>query len=242
VAEGVYPNGMPHPPHSLRVRMAIELLIILALTGLFLYFTTERKIRSTVLYVGMALIGFSLVGLNRRETAERIWGPPDYPVFDRLRRSAVNVSIFTIPTIFLFLVIGILARYHGAPWLHEPVPMISLNFFIALAFYLPWALLQQTLFQFYLLGRFRALLPFASPLFISTVNGILYGLVHLGPSWSEVGVTFVTILGGIFWSYSYHRDRYVLPIAVSHACLASTFYYWVYGRDLVAELVQKFGR
>jgi len=243
VAEGVYPNGLPHPPHSLRGRLAVELGVILALTGLFLYVTTELKIRSTVLYVGMALIGFALVGLNRRETVERIWGPPDYPVFDRLRRSAVNVSFFTVPTIIGFFFIGLSGRYFGAPWLaDEAVPMFSLHFFIAMCFYLPWALLQQTLFQFYLLGRFRALLPFASPLFLATVNGILYGLVHLGPSWPEVGVTVVTIIGGVFWSYSYHRDRYVLPIAVSHALLASTFYYWVYGRDLVAELILKFAK
>jgi membrane protease YdiL (CAAX protease family) len=48
-------------------------------------------------------------------------------------------------------------------------------------------------------------------------------------------VVVVTIIGGMFWSYSYHRDRYVIPIAISHALLATTFYYWLYGRDLFAE-------
>ena len=240
MAEGVYPNGLPHPPAALRTRLAIELAVILALTGIFLYVTTELKIRSTPLYVGMALIGFALVGVNRKETTERIWGPPDYPEFDRLRRCAVNVSTFTLPPIALFLLIGVLGRHYGWVWFPAAKPMFSLNFFVALGVYLPWAMLQQTLFQFYLLGRFRALMPFASPIFLSTVNGILYGLVHLGPSWQEAGVTGVTILGGIFWSYSYYRDRYVVPIAVSHAVLASTYYYWICGRDLVQELVEKF--
>ncbi len=243
MAEGVYPNGLPHPPPALRARLAIELGVILALTGIFLYVTTTLKIRSTPLYVGMALIGFAMIGLNRKETAERIWGPPDYPEFDRLRRAAVNVSLFTVPTILLFLILGIVGRYQNWLWFAtmKPTPMFSPNFFLALAVYIPWAMLQQTLFQFYLLGRFRALMPFASPIFLSTVNGILYGLVHLGPSWSEVGVTVVTILGGVFWSYSYYRDRYVLPIAVSHAVLGCTFYYWIYGRDLVQEMLEKFG-
>jgi hypothetical protein len=54
-------------------------------------------------------------------------------------------------------------------------------------------------------------------------------------------VTVVTIIGGMFWSYSYHRDRYVLPIAVSHAVLGTTFYYWVLGKDLMEEMVRRFG-
>ena len=49
-------------------------------------------------------------------------------------------------------------------------------------------------------------------------------------------------LGGIGKFEGYFRllRRYVLPIAVSHAMLATTFYYWVYGRDLIAELIHKF--
>lgn len=251
MAEGVYPNGLPHPPPALRLRMAVELVVILALTGIFLYFTTVMKMRSTPLYIGMALIGFALIGMNRQETLDRVWGPPDYPEFDRLRRAAINVSLFTVPPILLFLAIGALGRYFDLKLsvgdtvlldFSTAIPMFSWHFFIVIFAYLPWAMLQQTLFQFYLLGRFRALMPFATPIFLSTVNGILYGLVHLGPSWQEVGVTIVTILGGIFWSYSYYRDRYVLPIAVSHALLGSTFYYWIYGRDLAQEMVQNLSK
>jgi hypothetical protein len=59
--------------------------------------------------------------------------------------------------------------------------------------------------------------------------------VHL----PDIPVTVVTIIGGILWSYSYHRDRYVLPIAISHALLGSTFYYWIFGRDLLHEFFSK---
>jgi len=233
VAEGVYPNGLPHPPHSLRVRVAAELAILAVLTALFLYWAP----RNTVLYVGMALIGFALIGFNAKETRDRIWGPPASPEFDRVRRCAVNMLILTVPPVIVFLIFGLVARHYKLWWLaDEASPMFSLHFFIAVALYLPWAMLQQTLFQFYLLGRLRVLLPFAPPLMLSVINGFAYGLVHL----PEIPVTAVTIIGGIFWSYSYHTDRYVVPIAVSHAVLGSTFYYWVYGRDLIAELVGKF--
>jgi membrane protease YdiL (CAAX protease family) len=73
-------------------------------------------------------------------------------------------------------------------------------------------------------------------LLLSVFNGIAYGMVH-APNWD---VVLVTILGGIFWSYSYHRDRYVLPIAISHAVLGSTYYYWLTGRDLIGEMKNQF--
>jgi len=243
LADGVYPDGLPHPPPSLRARIAIELGVIATATFTFLYFTEAYHLRSTMLYVAMALIGFALVGFNAEETRLRIWGEPASPEFDRIRRCAINMSLLTIPPVILSLIYAILADVFGTPdswWIIKDADtvapttqrVLNLNFFAAVCLYLPWALLQQTLFQFYLLGRLRALLPFASPLFLSILNGIAYGLVHL----PDMTVTAVTILGGIFWSYSYHRDRYVFPIAVSHALLGSTFYYWVLGRDLVREL------
>jgi membrane protease YdiL (CAAX protease family) len=118
--------------------------------------------------------------------------------------------------------------------------MVHWHFLMTLCFYVAWALLQQTLFQFYLLGRLRALLPFASPMLLSTINGTAYGLVHLAggaPLIQRSLVTGVTIIGGICWSYSYYRDRYVLPLALSHALLGTTFYYWVIGRDIGGEWI-----
>lgn len=232
MAEGAYSNGFPHPPASLRARVAIELAVLTVLTVVFLYFAP----RTTPMYVGMALIGFALIGFNRRETRERIWGPPSSPEFDRVRRCAIGMSLLTIPPLIVFLCLGLAARHWNLWWFGSACPMFSLNFLLAVVLYIPWALLQQTLFQFYLLGRLRALLPFASPLFLSIVNGVAYGMVHVGMDAWAIGVTVVTIIGGIFWSYSYHRDRYVLPLAVSHALLGSTFYYWVYGRDLIDEM------
>jgi hypothetical protein len=223
----------------MRVRLALELGIIALLTVAFLTLAPS-PILNTGTYVGLALVGLGLIAYGRKDTEEKIWGPPESPDFDRVRRCAIGMSALTIPPVIIFLIIGIVARY----WLPQlrltgaPCPMFSLHFFMALLFYLPWALLQQTLFQFYLLGRLRALLPFASPLLLSTLNGIAYGLVHLP---SGILLTLVTIIGGIFWSYSYYRDRYVLPIALSHALLGTTFYYWIYGRDIIGEILTRMG-
>ena len=236
MAESTYPNGLPHPPQALRNRIAIELGVLAVLTPSFLMFAPPI-VHNNIMYVGLALFGFVLVQLNARETRERIWGPPNSPPFDRVRRCAINMSLLTIPPVLLFFILGVVGRTWKPwwmPWLEDGCPMFSLNFFAALCMYLPWALLQQTLFQFYLLGRLRALLPFASPLLLSVLNGCAYGLVHF----QKPPVMVVTIIGGIFWSYSYHRDRYVIPIAISHALLGTTFYYWIYNHDLVEEVIR----
>lgn len=232
MAEQAYPNGMPHPPASLRGRIALELLILVCATTIFLMWAP----RNNLLFVGMALIGFALIGFNAAETRDRIWGPPDSPEFDRVRRCFINMTILTLPAVIICFVGGVIGRQMEWPWLAEAPPMFNLHFLMALLLYLPWALLQQTLFQFYLLGRLRALFPYASPMLLSVFNGIAYGMVH-APQWP---VVVVTILGGIFWSYSYHRDRYVLPIAISHAVTGTCFYFWLYGRDLIDEMRRQF--
>jgi hypothetical protein len=109
--------------------------------------------------------------------------------------------------------------------------------FPAIGLYFPWALLQQTLFQFYLQGRLRVALSSSSPLPAIALTGIGYALVHL----PDLGIMAVTALAGLFWSALYSAFRVLSPLALSHAILGSTFYYWVYGEDLLgawrAELV-----
>jgi membrane protease YdiL (CAAX protease family) len=238
VTEGIYSNGLPHPPLTLRIRVAVELLVI-GIGATLLLVLLPRHMRNTGTYAALAIIACGLIGFTARETRERIWGPPESADFDRVRRCAISMTVLTVPPVFVLLLFGAAERYWEWHFLlaNDSCPMFSLGFFATMILYLPWALLQQYLFQFYLLGRLRALLPFASPLFLSVVNGVFYGLVHL----PNVPVTVVTIIGGMFWSYSYHRDRYVLPIAISHAVLGTTFYYWILGKDLMEEMVRRFG-
>ena len=63
------------------------------------------------------------------------------------------------------------------------------------------------------------------------LTGVTYSLVHL----PDLRVTAVTAVAGVFWCWAYDRYRSILPLAVSHALLGSTFYYWVYGKELAAR-------
>jgi hypothetical protein len=100
-----------------------------------------------------------------------------------------------------------------------------------LALFVPWAWLQQTLFQVYLQGRLRALLGGGPPLGPAVLTGILFGAVHL----PDIEVTVLTVGGGIVWSWIYQRDRCLGPVALSHAVLGSAYFTWVRGRDLAVE-------
>ena len=64
---------------------------------------------------------------------------------------------------------------------------------------------------------------------LAAINGVLFGAVHL----PDVELTVLTSVGGAVWSWYYLRDRCLAPIAVSHAVLGTTYYYWIRGDDLL---------
>jgi hypothetical protein len=131
----------------------------------------------------------------------------------------------------IFLLIGVAIGYQGADWPGAKARILHPYLPTAVLLYLPWALLQQTLFQFYLLGRVCMLCPSLHPLAQSLLNGLIFGLVHT----TDIRIALVATLGGTLWSVLYLRYRRLWPLAVSHALIGTTFYYWVYGSDLASR-------
>jgi len=233
----VYPDGMPHPSPRVRRNVALELLVLLTLTSLYVTFMPAD--RAMAIDMGMALVGIGLVGILARESCKRLWGPPSSPDFERFRRSSGLMVISTAPVLAVLAAFGIFLAYNSTePHAWSNVFHRFFRWHIPLAFllYVFWAMMQQTLFQFYLLGRLRALLPFASPLTLSIINGVLYGCVHL----PDPALTILTMIGGVVWSFSYHRDRFVVPIALSHAIAGTAYFYWVKDSDIIDKLLKSF--
>jgi hypothetical protein len=225
----------PHTPRRLKLRIAIELIAIAGIVAV-VFVLRARGVQNSVAWAGVAMILFPYLVITRRETNAQVWGLLRAPAADRWRGSARLVGVFTLAMIALLLVIGVLGRaLDGAPF-RDAAPMVSTNFLLALAAYLPWTLVQETLLQFYLQGRLRVILPGATPAALALVTGVFYGAVHLGPTWGHLGVAGVSTIAGVVWSYAYQRYRVLIPIAVSHALLASTWYYWIYGRDVFHEV------
>ena len=209
---------------SLRRRLLAELLILGGLTIIFLVAFPKRSIY----FDGMlAIIAFCLILWNARFTKTSVW--VQFPLRDdlrtRARRSYTLAGAFTIVVVLAFAATGFTLGYRESGWEGAWARLANSHLPVAFLLYLPWALLQQFLFQFYLLGRLLALLP--APVAV-IATGMVYSLVHL----PEVAVALASAPAGIFWTFLYRRDRLLLPLGLSHALIGSTFYYWVYGRDL----------
>ena len=209
---------------SLKRRLLAELLLLGVLTIIFLAVFPRRPIYIDGL---LALFALSLIAANARFTRNSVWVhfPPTDDQRTRVRRSYTLVGAVTIPVILAFAAIGLKLGHRVFGWEGAWARLANWHLLVAFFLYLPWALLQQFLFQFYLLGRLLTLLP--SPVAVFA-TGMAYSLVHL----PEVGLALASAPAGIFWTFLYRRDRLLLPLGLSHALLGSTFYYWVYGRDL----------
>jgi len=214
---------------GLRQRVARELLILAALSTGFLVLFPRRPIGVDV---GLALLALGLVLLTAKHTRSTIWGP--LPVESTGTRWQLCIASTMFPTALamgLFVLLGAIIAYEAAGWAAVGYRIFNPRIPTAVALYFPWALLQQTLFQFYLLGRMRVLWPSLSPLSQSALNGLAFGLVHAPNPW----LALMSWLGGTVWSFLYLRYRLLWPLALSHALLGTTLYYWVYARDLAGQ-------
>ncbi|UCE89807.1 MAG: CPBP family intramembrane metalloprotease [Pseudomonadota bacterium] len=204
---------------SLRRRAVIEVVTLAIATPMFILLAPH----SGPLYVVMAALFLVFVGLNAREIRTAVWTGP---------LSAGNGWCWYSARSILLLTALVVAVFFGWYLLSEHEASFG-NMLLTIAIYLPWALVQETIFLFYLLGRLRVLFPATSPVALSAVNGTAYGAVH----WPDPWVGVLAALIGAIWAYSYFHHQRLLPIAVSHAVLGATFYYLVVGRDLFSEFL-----
>ena len=214
---------------SVRGKVAVELGVIAVFTTTFLALFPKRNPLLDVGLAGCALLG---IALSAPYTKKVIWAASPAPVSEnRVKKCVVVTSWITVPTVLLFLVIGGIVAYKSERWAGVQNRVWNWRILAAFGGYLPWALMQQTLLQFYLLGRLLALFPKQLRFAPFIITGVCFGLVHLPDVWTAL----VTVGAGIVWSLIYFRYRLLLPLAFSHAALGSAFYYGVFGHDLAQE-------
>ena len=215
------------PRLDLKIRTGIELLLLAAFTVAFLLLFPRRN---TFVDISLAFLALLLIALNAGYTRTAIWSrfPSEVPERERLKRCLGIVLPVTALLLLACLGVGLYIGYRKAGWQGAVTRVDNWHIVPALAFYFPWALLQQTLFQFYLLGRLLTIFP---AWLAVGLTGIFYALVHL----PDLGITAATIAAGIFWTCMYYRYRRLVPLAFSHACLGAAFHYWIYGLDLAKE-------
>jgi membrane protease YdiL (CAAX protease family) len=205
------------PDLSLRRRFQIELSLLLVLTPLFLLVMPHKM----GVFAPTALAFLVYVLIDARFTQPQIWQQRT-PEPQALKKAVQSTALITLPPFFIMLGLGMYLEHR----------ILSPHLLQGMGLYLAWALVQQTLFQVYLLGRLHVIFPDASEYRLATINGLAYSLVHLPYLW----VTVATLPLGFLWTLLYIRYRKLWPLALSHAMLATAFFYWVLNRDLIAEL------
>ena len=212
---------------NLRAKVGLELGILAALAAAFIVMFPHRHPAVDISLALLALVG---IAASASYTRNCVWAASPSPVAEpRSRRGWFATLWITIPVAVVFLGFGAVVAYRASGW--QGVCDRILNWRVLAVFggYLVWALLQQTLLEFYLLGRLLILFPRTSLPFV--VTGICFGLVHLPDYWTAS----VTVVAGAVWSILYFRYRALLPLALSHAMLGTAFYYGLFGHDLSAE-------
>jgi membrane protease YdiL (CAAX protease family) len=210
---------------NIRRSVALELTAI----GLAaLVFVATFQVRPAYLDFALAAAAVGLIALSaRRSTA--LWAAGARRNLASASRAAWLASA-AFTGVALAMLAGLGAFVSSAALLGgEPAPfgvrLANWHFFLAIALYLPWALLQQYIFQHYLLARLLQLVPL--PLAIA-LTAAAFSSVHF-PRWPVMAVVLVA---GVVWSLIYERWRTLWPLACSHAVLGSALHYWVFGRDL----------
>jgi len=197
-----------------------------------LLFVATFRVRPPYVDFALAATAVALVVLSAARS-RRFWSLAAAPQPDGRRHTWRACAAFTTVALVVLAVAAVaavaLAPPDGPAWQQR---FLNWHLLLAAALYLPWALLQQYIFQFYWFGRWLRLVPV--PLAIG-LTALAFAAVHF-PRWP---VMLVTLVAGTFWSFCYFRWRALLPLAVSHALLGATLHYWVFGRDLLAIWLQR---
>jgi len=198
----------------------LELAIIGALA---LVFVATVQVRPA--YVDFALAGAAvalIVSSTRR--SRRLWALAPTPPAPSARAAWQVAGGFTALALVVLAGAGVIVAYvAGEPW--QP-RFLNWHFALAAPVYLLWGLLQQYIFQFYLLGR---LLQVVALRFAIPIAACAFAAVHF-PRWP---VMLAVLIAGSVWSTCYFRSRRLLPLAVSHGLLGAALHYWVLGHDLL---------
>jgi hypothetical protein len=214
---------------SVRAKVLLELGVVTLLTTVFIVLFPRRNPLLDVALAGLALL---CIALSSRYTSNIIWGMSPPPVEEnRLEPCSTAILWVTVPPALLFLAIGGIIAYRSGGWPAVEARIFNWRLLVAFGGYLPWALMQQTLLQFYLLGRLLVVFPKRLLMVPFLITGTCFGLVHLPDAWTAL----VTVAAGTVWSILFYRHRKLLPLAFSHALLGTAFFYGLFGHDLAAE-------
>ncbi len=133
------------------------------------------------------------------------------------RASAWTALLFVGPLLFL------LARGYFTM-------VLPSHFYYTLGLYPLWGILQQLVFQGFVLENFRRL---GAGWVSIPLTALFYGFVH----WPSPFMLWATGVAGLGFSTLYWFHRNVIPIGVAHGILGACLFYLYLGRDPFARFI-----
>src|SRR5262249_37079727 len=133
-----------------------ELGIIAVLTASFLFLFPRRN---PWVDVGLATTALVFVTTTARYTKSVIWAASPCRTENRFKQCVKITSWITVPAVVMFFLTGGIMAYQSGGWPSIVERIFDWKILVVFAAYIGWAFVQQTLFQFYLLGRLLALFP-----------------------------------------------------------------------------------
>ena len=205
--------------------MAVDRSVVLELAGIgaaAAVFLATFQVRPPYVDFVLAAAAVALI-VGSAPRSRRVWALAPAAEPDGRHAWWLGLAFTGVALGVLALAAALVARRAGTPELDR---FGNWHIAAAAALYLPWALLQQFIFQFYLFPRWLRLVPV--PVAVA-LTALAFAAVHF-PRWPVMLVTFVA---GTVWALLYYRYRRLLPLAASHAVLGAALHYWVFGNDLL---------
>src|SRR2546430_3409152 len=208
-----------------RHAVALELAAIGAAA---LLFVATFRVRPAYVDFALAGVAVALIAASAARS-RRLWDAAGPLPRDSADREAwVASGAFTAAALLVLVGLAVWTSARGGPSLAARVS--NWHIVAAIAVYFPWALLQQYIFQGYLLGRLLQLLPPAGAV---AITAIAFSSVHF-PRWPVVALVAIARCG---WAAVYYRPRNFLPLPASPAPLGSRLPLWGVGGGLLPSRV-----
>jgi len=205
---------------EVRKVVAFELLAIGAAA---LVFVVTFRVRPAYVDFVLAGVAVALIAASAQRS-RRLWDAVLSPGDTPKHLAWLASGAFTAVALLVLVTLGWLNAAGSPQTFGQRVG--NWHVVIAMLLYFPWALLQQYIFQRFLLVRLLHLLPPAAAI---PLTALAFSSVHF-PRWQVMAL--VVLACGV-WSTIYYRTRTLLPLAASHALLGSVLHYWVFGNDLL---------
>jgi hypothetical protein len=186
-------------------------------------FVATFQVRPAYLDFALAAVAVALIVLTAARS-RRLWALARSVDPTGARGAWIAALSFTAVALVALATVAVFtARAAGVPLVDR---FGNWHMLVAAALYVPWALLQQYVFQFYWFGRWLCVV--SMPIAVG-LTALAFSAVHF-PRWPVMAVTLVA---GTVWALIYYRWRNLFPLAISHALLGTALHYWVFGNDLL---------